>query len=68
MSKETVTIEVPAHLKGWFVGVFSACLEQDVMEAYECSEGTSMDGITINYPFFREPESVVDIVISEYKD
>ena len=68
MSKETITIEVPAHLKGWFVGVFSACVEQRFMEAYPDSVEAREDGITINYPFFVDPESASDIVISEYKD
>ena len=65
---ETITIELPAHMKKWFVGVFAACVEQDFMEAYHGSEGLTADGITINYPFFVDPESPVDITIAEYKD
>lgn len=68
MSKETITIEVPTHLKKWFVGVFAACCEQTMMEAYPDSEEARADFIGFDYPFFNTPDPEADIKVIEYKD
>lgn len=65
---ETVVIEVPAHLKKWFVGFFSACVEQSFMESYHDVDEAQGDFIDFRYPYFRQADEGCDIKLIELKD
>lgn len=68
MSTETVTIEVPAHLKKWFISVFSDGVEQTFMEAYADAPEAQRDFVGFRYPYFRQEGEGCDIRLVEYED
>lgn len=63
MKRTQITIDLPEHLREWFLGMTSACVEQTYMEVYhnlDCSKGKY---ITVDYPGWHDK-----IVINEHND
>lgn len=62
MERIQITIDMPAHLREWFLGITSCSVEQSYMECYHDNDFSKGKYICVNYPGWHDK-----IVITEHE-